>query len=155
MIKKIVKPLIPPIFLKLFSICSNQARLKQLPEWEYLGTDWSDVAPEKPADSWNDSAVSRVMEEHWSDFCQNLEAPSAFGLSNESIWKVCEDRNFHNDVLSYAYVLSIAYQSKKNIKILDWGGSTGHYYKIAQALYPEYQYDYTVKEVPSICNTGR
>jgi len=38
--------------------------------------------------------------------------------------------------------------------VLDWGGSTGHYYELARRLV-DLELEYTVKELPAVCAVGR
>ena len=61
----------------------------------------------------------------------------------------------HNIVMTFGYALGRVAGRRGTVRILDWGGGSGHYYALARALRPDIDLDYTIKDLPHLCALGR
>jgi putative methyltransferase (TIGR04325 family) len=57
--------------------------------------------------------------------------------------------------MAYGYVLALAARKKDRLSLLDWGGGTGHYKLISEALLPQVAIEYHCKDVPLLARAGR
>ena len=57
--------------------------------------------------------------------------------------------------MTFAYCLARAAFGKQSIRVLDWGGATGHYYVLAKALFPDLDISYECVESPATAAVGR
>ena len=65
------------------------------------------------------------------------------------------DREAHNMLVSYAYVLARAARGRDRLSILDWGGGLGHYLALGRTVLPDVELDYHCRELPKVAAAGR
>ena len=104
---------------------------------------------------WNVSNVLDAYRAKWPVFTRRLLGTGSFDLSPEASIAAQPDLAFHNSVMTYAYVLTLAARLRPAISVLDWGGGLGHYYLISRALIPGLDLDYHCREVPVLAEYGR
>ncbi len=82
---------------------------------------------------------------------------SAPFLFQGSEWRGSEAQKIaeHNQWVSYAYVLAMAARHRQALKVLDYGGHFGYFYRIARAALPGVAFDYHCKELPGMAVEGR
>jgi putative methyltransferase (TIGR04325 family) len=158
-LKQISKKFIPPILLDIKNIMISGTKDNKADstasEWEYVSDRWVDCFRGQPVRGWNADGVVSTLTKMWPRFNESITAPNSFGLSNEAVIETKPDIGFHNNVMTYALVLSLVSRDKTCIRVLDWGGGIGHYYKIAKSLFPDLRLEYTCKDMPKICAVGR
>ena len=121
-----------------------------LPEWEYLPDGWPRTDP--AAAGWNDPSIVRAMVAHWEEFSSVVRSKRPLG-----IYPLAPHGNSlsgHNLAMTLGYVLARAAIGRDRVSVLDWGGATGHYALIAQALVPEVPLDITIRDLPDMCQAG-
>src|ERR1041385_1056088 len=95
---------------------------------EYAPLGW-DTPLANDRVGWDNDSVVQAEAAKWNDFRRNVEGAGPLGFSHEHTdLNITRNVSFHNIHLSYAYVLSLAAQGRKEISVLDWGGGLGHYY---------------------------
>jgi len=121
------------------------------PEWEVVAdTDelWASLG------GWDHRSVAETQIAKWPDFLETVRGNGILGQSHESAIASL-DLATHNTIVSFGYALARACGGRREISVLDWGGGLGHYYHYAKALLPGVSLDYTVKDVPTLCEEGR
>ena len=56
--------------------------------------------------------------------------------------------------MCFGYALGRVARRRDVVSVLDWGGSVGHYYVYARALFPDLRLDYVIKDLPALCAAG-
>jgi putative methyltransferase (TIGR04325 family) len=147
-IKPIIKQLLPPVAV---SIARSVLRQRGSREWEHVPEGWRQTRTQ----GWHDLSIAATQQRKWSDFVAAVSGTEPLGVAHESTHMTRRDLCAHNMLLVYGYVLTRASRDRDEMSVLDWGGGTGHYAVIAQALLPEVTIRYTVKEVPELCRAGQ
>ena len=137
-----LRPIFPEAQLSRTERDAGSIRPPAPPPWEYRPRGWTDNANE--LGGWNAESVVAARQRDWVPYLARLASTGRLG-----------DGHDHNNIMSFAYALGLAARERKKISVLDWGGVFGAHYKIAHALYPDLELDYTCKEVPLICRHGR
>ncbi len=152
-VNRLLVLLVPPIILRGPSMLREVFRTQHL---KYAPDGWDTKLDQNASIGWSVDSVVETESDKWNEFCKNLEGQGPLGFSHEHAdLSVVRNTNFHNVHISFAYVAALAARDKKSLSVLDWGGSLGHYYKVARAVLPEVSFDYHVKEVPLIAAAGR
>lgn len=146
---------VPPILINVARWIKSKILKPEQPEWEYLQGGWQENIRGQRIRGWNTEEVASTLMKNWSAFIESITTPKPFSLSNEAIVKAGPNPCFHNNVMSFAYVLGLASKGKDKISLLDWGGGVGHYYKLAKSLFPDLEIDYTCKDMPKLCSAGK
>lgn len=146
---------VPPIFIDTGRWLRSKTIKAEVPEWEYLPGGWPENISDKRIQGWDAEGVVHTLTKTYPSFIESITAPKPFGLSNEAVTKGKHDLGFHNTVMTFAYVLTLAAKGKNKIRFLDWGGGIGHYYKLAKSLFPDLEIEYTSKDMPKLCAAGK
>jgi putative methyltransferase (TIGR04325 family) len=104
---------------------------------------------------WYEKSVAEAQERHWPTLKKNLEGTGPLGLAHFPWSLTRENREYHNAMMSYGYVLGLVARNKEGISILDWGGGAGHYYLYSRVLHPEVEIEYHCYDVPYLCELGK
>jgi putative methyltransferase (TIGR04325 family) len=150
--KKIIKAIIPPIFIDTASLF--RLAPSKLIEWEYIPEGWSYSSKHPEVKGWNVESVLEIYKDKWPRFVKMVEGAAPLGVAHESSLINNEDILSHNTTISFGYALALAAKNKDHISILDWGGGIGHYYLLAKALLPDVDIDYNCKDVQLLCEYG-
>jgi len=129
------------------------------PEWEIAAEGWEAArgAERSAGKGWDVEAVADAYRRKWAGFIRAIDGPGPLGVPHEvpeGVEIPRDDPLAHNIVMSYAHALATTAAGAKALSVLDWGGSTGHYYELARRLV-DLELDYTVKELPAVCEVGR
>ncbi len=127
MLKKI-KKIIPPLFADF--LLKNLGYIGMAP-WEYMPQGFA--YPIKSS-GWDMEGIARLQAEKWPAYATRIKNNTTLGINHESNAVDGNDPFFHNLLLTFAYVFSLAGLGKKEINFLDWGGGIGHYGLLAEAL---------------------
>jgi putative methyltransferase (TIGR04325 family) len=87
-----------------------------------------------------------------------LEGPGPLGVSHEVPAGAPIDRKdvlAQNSVLALAFALARPSNGASSLSVLDRGGALGHFYVLAQQLFPDLEHDYSCRERPAVCSEGR
>jgi putative methyltransferase (TIGR04325 family) len=123
------------------------------PEWEYVPEGWS-----RPTKGWDADGVVAAYREKWPSYVAALAEPKPLGVYHEVVAGESvdpTDREAHNMLVSFAYVLSRAARGRDRLSMLDWGGGLGHYLALSRAVLPDLEVDYNCREVPKVAAAGR
>jgi putative methyltransferase (TIGR04325 family) len=123
------------------------------PEWEYVPEGWA-----RPAKGWDTEAVVAAYRERWPSYVAALAAPRPLGVYHEVVAGESveeNDREAHNMLVSFAYVLARVARGRDRISMLDWGGGLGHYLALSRAVLPDLQVEYHCRELPAVAAAGR
>lgn len=137
---------------KLIRPSAENIRRYLFPDMYYVPGGWR--AEALIAKGWKDEAVAEAQEKHWPTLVRNLQGPGPLGVAHFPWSLNGENRDYHNMMMSYGYVLARAARKKDSLSILDWGGGAGHYYLYSKALLPEVSIDYHCFDLRSLCNLG-
>jgi putative methyltransferase (TIGR04325 family) len=148
-LKRLLKRVLPPIAADW--ALALRDRLGKAP-LEYLSA-W----PEE-ARGWNIESIAALHERNWPGYVGALRDIVPLGIGHAlpagrhaDPWDIIN----HNNIVSFAGVLGLAAQGKRELSFLDWGGGVGHYGALAQTLMPELQLDYHCQDMPVFCAVGR
>ena len=123
------------------------------PEWEYMPDGW-----DRPTKGWDVDAVVASYRAKWPSYVQALHAPKPLGVYHEVVsggTVEAHDREAHNMLVSFAYVLALAARGKTRMSMLDWGGGLGHYFALSRAVLPHVELEYHCRELPKVAAAGR
>lgn len=122
-------------------------------EWSYVARAWPKDDPR--AGGWAHPSVVEAQTSRWADFVAAVRSSGPLGVSHEAARITSDNPSAHNAIMSVAYVLARAAGARAAASVLDWGGGLGYYAVIARAMLPAIAFDYTVKEIASVCDAGR
>jgi putative methyltransferase (TIGR04325 family) len=123
------------------------------PEWEYVPEGWV-----RPTTGWDTEAVVAAYRAKWPSYVAALAEPRPLGVYHEVVAGESvepHDREAHNMLVSFAYVLARAARGRDRISMLDWGGGLGHYLALSRAVLPGLTVEYHCRELPSVAAAGR
>ena len=138
---------------------SEEESMAARPEWELAEEGWEAArsAERSSGTGWDVGAVADAYRRKWPGFIRAIDGPGPLGVPHEvpeGVEIPRDDPLAHNIVMSYAHALGVVAAGSRTLSMLDWGGSTGHYYELARRLI-DCELDYTVKELPAVCEIGR
>lgn len=152
---RFIAQFLPPIITDAIQRAKRRRALPAssgVPEWEAVPDDdrlWTASA------GWSHESVAAEQRRKWSSLFAAMAPPNPFGRSHEADLATPTNVSEHNIIMTFGYVLGRVAGDRRRISILDWGGGMGHYHALAQALRPDLQLDYTVKDLPGLCALGR
>lgn len=120
--------------------------------WEYARSGWQTVLG---SSGWNAQSVVDTQETRWDQFAACLRGTGPLTINHEDPAINSGLLRDHNTNLTFAYVLAMAAQCKKELSILDWGAGMGHYCLLGEAVLPDVKLDYHCCDLPSLCRVGR
>jgi putative methyltransferase (TIGR04325 family) len=150
-LKHILRQVLPPIIVDAAKRVRARAAPSP-PEWE--------AVPDSDAiwnshDGWSHRSIADVQREKWPFFLSSVAGVRPFGWPHEGAPGAPADLAAHNTIITFGHVLGCVAAARHRIRILDWGGGVGHYYVYARRLRPDLEFDYVVKDLPSLCAVGR
>ncbi|MDB5274946.1 MAG: hypothetical protein JWO58_3313 [Chitinophagaceae bacterium] len=144
---KKIKQLIPPVVL---NFCLKNIGYIGLAPWEYMPEGFSYRNKSK---GWDLESIVQLQLDKWPKYAERVKSTASLGFNHESADISGNTPFFHNLLVSFAYVLTLASLNKKEIRFLDWGGGIGHYGLLAEELlkpvnldFNYYCYDFEVFE---------
>ena len=126
-----------------------------MPEWEYVPEGWAYQRRHAEIKGWNVADILEIHKRGWTRFVAMALGSGPLGMTQEIAQASPDDINVHNTYMSFAYALALAAQGRDALSMLDWGGGEGHYYLLAQALFPSIRLEYHSKDVPVLAAYGR
>lgn len=125
---KKIKSLLPPILLKFIT---NNLGYFNLAPWEYVKEGFDYIINSQ---GWNLEQIAEFQFQKWPKYSKRISSTGGFGINHESEMALGNDPFFHNLLVSFAFVITLSAQKKKNINFLDWGGGIGHYGLLANEI---------------------
>jgi putative methyltransferase (TIGR04325 family) len=147
---QLLRQLTPPILLPLARAVMRLARRSQ---FEYVTGRLPGDEPR--GEGWRHASVVAAQRRRWPDFIAAIRSAAPLGISHEAPQIRTDNPSAHNAILAFSYVLGRAAAGRSQPSVLDWGGGLGYYAAIAAAVLPEISFDYTVHDLPEICDAGR
>ena len=127
-VKKSIKQLIPPVIYNY--ILKNSGHIG-LAMWEYAPDGFSRKVK---SNGWDLQSIVDLQAAKWPNYLERVKSTKNLGVNHESNYIDHNIPFFHNLLMSFAYVLTLAGLNKKAINFLDWGGGIGHYGLLAGEL---------------------
>jgi putative methyltransferase (TIGR04325 family) len=132
-------------------------------EWEFVGYRWPSPGGAARPRGWNEGSVARRYAAVWNAYRAVVESTKPLAVIPElapdrDLSRLAYDAHdvmFHNATMTFAYAVGRAALGRERVRVLDWGGATGHYSLLVRALFPELQVEYHCKEVPETSRVGR
>lgn len=120
--------ILPPVLTNF--LLKNMGYLGMAP-WQYMpeGFDYK-----VKSNGWDLDSIAKLQAKKWPDYVKRIQSNDTIGINHESSITDGTDPFFHNLLMSFAYVLSLAGLDKKQVNFLDWGGGIGHYGLLAEEL---------------------
>ena len=156
LLKTVAAALLPPIVTagarRLRAALLHQGS-RGSPEWEHVPDSdavWTATA------GWGHGSIAARQAQQWPSFVDSIRPPRVIGISHEAPAHQPADVAVHNTIMSFAYVLGRVSSDKSGatLSVLDWGGGIGHYYRYARELFPEISLDYSIADLPELCDVG-
>jgi putative methyltransferase (TIGR04325 family) len=145
----LLRQLTPPILLPLGRAVMRVGRRSQ---FEYVTGRLPGDEPR--GEGWAHASIVAAQRRRWPDFVAALRSTAPLGISHEARQIRTDNPSAHNAILAFSYVLGRAAAGRTQLSVLDWGGGLGYYAAIATAVLPEISFDYTVHDLPDICDAG-
>ena len=145
----------PPVLTELIRCVRLRLGLIK-PGLEYAPRGWKTLRKDDKSGGWAAESVAKAERAKWELFCRNSEGNGPLGFSHEhSNLSETGVVSFHNDHMSFAYVLALAAHQRDFLSVLDWGGALGHYCLIGKAVLPNVRLDFHCKEMPLLARLGK
>jgi len=144
--RRFVTAVLPPIVLDALRFVRSRFRP---PPWEAVPPGW-----QRPVRGWNVAGVADAERRRWPDYERFVAGARPFGVSDVER-PSDSDLLWHNIYASHAYVLALAAGGRPRLSILDWGGNVGQLSLLADAVLPDLELAYHVRDLPAICAVGR
>lgn len=122
-------------------------------DYEYFSTEWSDTLSNLPG--WNVQSVVDAYQSGWTDYLRRIQSAEPMDLQSADCASQTSALIAQNMRLIFAFALARAAYGRPNLRVLDWGGGIGHYFQLAKILLPECNLDWTIKDLPLLCEAGR
>lgn len=160
--RRTVRGLVPPPALD--AVREGRRRLRREPrEWELVGYAWPPPDAGPRVRGWDEPSVGRRYEQVWERYRAVASSTRPLAVAPEQVPEHDlargpydeHDVMFHNSTMTLAYALARAARMRERLRVLDWGGATGHVYLLARALFPDVQFEYHCKELPATAHVGR
>jgi len=147
---QLLRQLTPPILLPIGRAAMRLGRRSQ---FEHV----PDRLPgdEPRGEGWRHASIVAAQRRRWPDFLAAIRSTAPLGISHEAPQITTDNPSAHNAILAFGYVLGRAAAGRPQLSVLDWGGGLGYYAATAAAVMPEIACDYTVHDLPEICEAGR
>ena len=160
--RKVLGRLLPPVALDAARVARRRV-LREPPEWQFVGFRWPTPEDAARPRGWNEASVAHRYEAVWESYRNVVETTGPLAIVPEQAPDHDLERGpydehdvmFHNSAMTFAYAVARASGADGRIRLLDWGGATGHYYLLARALFPDLAIEYDCKEVPATASVGR
>jgi putative methyltransferase (TIGR04325 family) len=164
-IKKWGKAICPPLLLGLAKSFLKNFQQKNLEDNLIVYAPEGFATPLPPENnSWESDGVLSAHEQKWKAFNREVRGSQPFGFIYESDnfsnrYRVTE----HNLNLTFAYVMSrvmleimnTGQNKNQSLRLLDWGGGTGHHFQLSKALLPSISVEFHCKEIAAMAKLGR
>ncbi len=151
--RRLLEAVTPPIVVS----ATRRARRSrtQSPEWEYAPEGWARA--DADIRGWDVESVVDAYGAKLPAFREALSGPGPLALPTSAAVPVGEPSLAdQNQILAFAYALSLASRETDRVSILDWGGGVGYFSLLGRALLPDdVEIDYHCKDVPLVCAEGR
>jgi hypothetical protein len=160
--RRTARQILPPPLLDI--VREGRRRLRREPrEWELVGYAWPRPNAGPPARGWDEPSVGRRYAQVWERYRAVATSTRPLAVQVEQVPDHDLARDpydehdvmFHNSTMTFAYALARAARMRKRVRVLDWGGATGHFYLLARALFPDLALEYHCKELPETARVGR
>lgn len=142
----------PPALTRL--VKTLQQRGQAIPQWEYIPEGWDYAQRHPEVKGWDVPDIVAVYRGKWPHFARIVTGIGPLGVDHQAPTLASENVANHNVIMTFAYVLALAARGRDEIRLLDWGGGSGHYYLLAQALLPDLVLDYHSRDLPGMACYG-
>jgi putative methyltransferase (TIGR04325 family) len=151
--RRLLEAVTPPIVVS----AARRARRRrtQSPEWEYVPEGWARA--DANIRGWDVESVVDAYRAKLPAFRDALSGAGPLALATSAAVPLGEPSLAEqNQILAFAYAVSLASRQTDRVSILDWGGGVGYFSLLSRALLPDdVAIDYHCKDVPLVCATGR
>jgi len=149
---KAIKPLLPPIVIKLALRIKNYLGLY---EWKFVSFNW-DNKYNTSGDGWDLKSISELQLEKWNNYSEIVNGVGPLGVNHEgSIPYDNQNIIFHNLLMTFSYIAGLATLQKKEINFLDWGGGIGHYGLLIKKILPSTDVNYFCYDLNTFSETSK
>ncbi len=151
-LRRRLKYLLPPALLDAGRFLAGRLNPRWR-EWEAVPGGWRQGEAALRVRGWNARSAAEATANGWSDFLASVGSPHPPGGWSDGLES---DGSVvpHNTALAFAYALAFAAGGRRELSVLDWGGSLGHHYQVARGLFPDLALDYHCAEVEAFCERG-
>ncbi|HRJ40479.1 MAG: hypothetical protein KJZ86_02620 [Caldilineaceae bacterium] len=146
-----MRTILPPF---LWDFALHLWHSQQSPEWEHIPEGWTYADTHPEIAGWDVQSVVDVYRAKWPAFAAAVQSRRPLDFSHESPAFTGGDLNAHNAAMTFGYVLGRVAGDRSSLSLLDWGGGSGHYFLLAQALYPDLSLDYHCRDLPLLADYG-
>src|SRR5579885_3294548 len=133
---------------------SGRIRIGLQRQWEHVPEGWR---PRGAAiTGWRDPSIVATQRRQFATYAALIRGTAPLGFHFFATGPIgTVDEGAHNAHMAFSYVLARTALGKARISVLDWGGGIGYARLLAEALLPEIETEYVVKELPEIAALGR
>jgi hypothetical protein len=130
---RLFKQLLPPALLVVLKGLRYKLA-RRSPDWEFAGYTWPAATDGQQTGGWNVESVASAYAARWPAYRAIAESNLPLAIIPEQVPTHDlgaepyseSDLLFHNSNMTFAYCLGRAAYGKRSIRVLDWGGATGH-----------------------------
>ncbi|HEX2736724.1 MAG TPA: hypothetical protein VHP57_01160 [Acidimicrobiia bacterium] len=151
--RELLEAVTPPIVVS--AARRARRRRRQTPEWEYVPEGWARA--DADIRGWDVESVVDAYRAKLPAFREAMSGAGPLALATSAAVPMGEPSlTEQNQILAFAYAVSLASRRTDRVSILDWGGGVGYFSLLSRALLPDdVAIDYHCKDVPLVCATGR
>ena len=121
----------------------------------YVPEGWAYLKEHPEMLGWHSESIFQYHNHNWNSFINRVQNNGVLSFSPEATVNNVFPVNSHNTNMVFAYALAFVSHQRQQLSMLDWGGSIGHYFVMAQALMPDVEIDYYCKEMPGAVKYGQ
>jgi putative methyltransferase (TIGR04325 family) len=148
--RQVVRDCLPPVVLRWARRLRQRGSLVASDGYRYCPDGW----PSREGQGWQAQSVVDAYLSSWTEFLRDARNNTLFAMKDAAATPGYGDYLAHNTLLVFAYALLRAARNRERLKVLDWGGGLGQYFVVAQNILPGVALEWTVKDLPSLCEAG-
>jgi len=120
--------------------------------FEVVGPVWPAAPDSNPG--WEDTAIAASQADRWQAWCDACAGTAPLDVAHEAAEPTPRNLPFHNNYMTFGYILALTAAKRGDISVLDWGGGLGHYAVLAHSLLPDARIEYHCKDLAHFCREG-
>lgn len=148
---RLARCITPPI---VYDALQRLRRSSTAPNWQHVPEGWEYLRTHPETKGWDVPAVAETYRRKWPLFLERMQGTDPLGVEHQSDLSCRHALIPHNGAMAFGWVLAQVARRRERISVLDVGGGCGHFFHFARALAPDVDFDYCVRDTPTLAALG-